>query len=106
MWTLQAAIEGEADTFRMMPGAIRTLGRATGSDFIVDGPLVSRVHCRLTVLPDGRLEVRDLQSTNGTYVNGTRVDTAPLRDGDRLRLGRVELLVRRELEAEGTPAAT
>ena len=59
--------EGEPEkTFRVMPGGIRTVGRATGADFIVDAPLVSRVHCRLTALPDGGLEVHDLDSTNGT----------------------------------------
>ena len=60
-------------TFRILPGGVRTLGRATGADFIVDAALVSRVHCRLTAMPDGSLEVRDLESTNGTFVNGVRV---------------------------------
>ena len=48
-------------TFRLLPGSIRTVGRATGADFIVDAPLVSRVHCRLTVAGDrlgvGRIEL-------------------------------------------------
>ena len=80
-------------TFRLLPGSMRTVGRATGADFIVDAPLVSRVHCRLTVAPDGSLEVRDLESTNGTFVNGERVDRALLRRGDRLGVGRVELMI-------------
>jgi pSer/pThr/pTyr-binding forkhead associated (FHA) protein len=80
----------------MTPGSIRTVGRATGADFIVDAALVSRVHCRLTSLPGGALEVQDLESTNGTFLNGRRVGTARLAHGDRLRVGRVELLVARE----------
>ena len=91
--------EGQPEkTFRLLPGSIRTLGRATGADFIVDAALVSRVHCRLTVLPDGTLEVRDLESTNGTYVNGARVERARLQTGDRLGIGRVELVALRDAD--------
>jgi pSer/pThr/pTyr-binding forkhead associated (FHA) protein len=39
------------------------------------------------------LEVQDLDSTNGTFVNGTRVERALLKDGDRLGIGRVELTI-------------
>jgi pSer/pThr/pTyr-binding forkhead associated (FHA) protein len=39
--------------------------------------------------------VRDLDSTNGTFVNGKRVDEATLREGDRLGVGRVELVISR-----------
>ena len=42
----QLTVEPEK-TFRILPGGVRTLGRATGADFIVDAALVSRVHCRL-----------------------------------------------------------
>ena len=73
-------------------GASRTIGRNPGMDFVVDSPLLSRVHCRLFAT-DAGLTVEDLQSTNGTYVNGKRVRQAPLRDGDRLRLGRYEMTV-------------
>jgi pSer/pThr/pTyr-binding forkhead associated (FHA) protein len=85
-------------TFRLLPGSIRTVGRATGADFIVDAPLVSRVHCRLTVAPDGTLEVRDLESTNGTFVNGERIEKAHLKSGDRLGVGRIELVALRDEE--------
>jgi len=99
MWILRTVSEGQPEkTFRLLPGSIRTLGRATGADFIVDAALVSRVHCRLMVLPDGTLEVRDLESTNGTYVNGARVERARLQAGDRLGIGRVELVALRDAE--------
>ena len=93
MWILQSP-EG---TFRLTPGAIKTVGRAAGADFILDVALVSRVHCRLTADGD-RLDVVDLDSTNGTFVNDKRVNKAQLTTGDRLRIGRVELTVNR---AEG-----
>jgi len=98
MWILRTTTDGIPEkTFRVMPGGIRTLGRATGADFIVDAALVSRVHCRFTATPDGGLELRDLESTNGTYVNGERIDAARLlAPGDRMQIGRVELIALRD----------
>ena len=97
MWILSVATEGIPEkTFRILPGTVRTVGRSTGADFIVDAALVSRVHCRLTALADGGLEVSDLESTNGTYVNGDRVERAMLSPGDRIRVGRLELVATRE----------
>ena len=99
MWILRSAAEGEPEkTFRVLPGGIRTVGRATGADFIVEAPLVSRVHCRLTALPDGGLELHDLDSTNGTFLNGARVQTARVSPGDRIGVGRVELVAHREAD--------
>jgi pSer/pThr/pTyr-binding forkhead associated (FHA) protein len=98
MWILRTVTDGHPEqTFRILPGGIKTIGRAIGADFIVDAALVSRVHCRLTALPDGQLELLDLESTNGTYVNGVRVGQ-PLRlvSGDRLQVGRVELVAVRD----------
>ena len=99
MWILRTVTDGHPEkTFRILPGGVKTLGRATGADFIVDAALVSRVHCRLTALPDGQLELRDLESTNGTYVNGSRIDSARLTSGDRVQIGRVELVALRDQE--------
>ena len=93
MWILQGAgDDGGRLTFRVSPGAIKTVGRATQADFVLDAALVSRLHCRLAA-GAAEIEATDLKSTNGTYVNGARVDRATLRDGDRLRVGAVELLV-------------
>jgi pSer/pThr/pTyr-binding forkhead associated (FHA) protein len=79
-------------TFRLKPGAVKTVGRAPRADFILDVALVSRLHCRLTAAADN-LEVVDLSSTNGTFVNNKRVKKATVVAGDRLRVGRVELTV-------------
>ena len=95
MWILRSADADGALTFRLRPGAIKTVGRAARADFIVDAALVSRLHCRITAGGD-TLEVVDLESTNGTFVNDTRVERAALRNGDRLRVGRVELTVEKE----------
>ena len=94
MWILRSVNLGDPEkTFRILQGGVKTIGRATGADFILDAALVSRVHCRLTVSADGTLELKDLDSTNGTFVNGERVDTATIVSGDRLTVGRVELVV-------------
>lgn len=99
MWILRTTNDGEPEqTFRILAGGIRTIGRATGANFILDASLVSRVHCRVTVLPGGELEVRDLDSTNGTFVNGQRISVAQLAPGDRLQVGRVELIALRDAD--------
>ena len=99
MWILRTVNEGvDEKTYRILPGGIRTIGRATGADFIIDAALVSRVHCRLTALADGGLEIRDLESTNGTFVNGQRIETARLSPGDRVQVGRVELVALKDAE--------
>jgi ABC transport system ATP-binding/permease protein len=97
MWILRTTTDGVPEqTFRILPGVARTIGRSTGADFILDAALVSRVHCQLLALRDGGLEVRDLESTNGTFVNGARVERARLGSGDRVRVGRVELVALRD----------
>jgi len=93
MWVLRTDEGAEAPfAFRILPGNIKTIGRAPRADFIVDAALVSRLHCRLTAGAT-ELEVVDLESTNGTFVNGERASRATLRSGDRLGVGRVELTV-------------
>jgi pSer/pThr/pTyr-binding forkhead associated (FHA) protein len=72
---------------------MKTLGRAQTVDFVVDAALISRVHCRFT-LDGGGLGIEDLGSTNGTYVNGQRIDRASLTNGDTIKVGRVEFAVR------------
>jgi pSer/pThr/pTyr-binding forkhead associated (FHA) protein len=99
MWVLRTITEGIPEkTFRLLPGSVRTLGRATGADFIVDAALVSRVHCRFTATADGELEVRDLESRNGTFVNGQRTEVARLTSGDKVQIGRVEVVALRDAE--------
>jgi pSer/pThr/pTyr-binding forkhead associated (FHA) protein len=95
MWILRTDADHESDrcVFRLTPGAIKTLGRATRADFILDAALVSRLHCRFTARESGELEVEDLRSTNGTFVNDQRVARRALAPGDLVRIGRVKLKV-------------
>jgi pSer/pThr/pTyr-binding forkhead associated (FHA) protein len=97
MWLLNTPEGAETPfRFRILPGTIKTVGRSTGADFIVEAPLVSRIHCRLTAGAT-ELEVLDLGSTNGTFVNGERVERKTLNTGDRLGVGRVDLIVEQEV---------
>jgi pSer/pThr/pTyr-binding forkhead associated (FHA) protein len=103
MWMLRA-LPADADAplvFRLMPGHMQTIGRAPGASFIVDAPLVSRVHCRLTVADDGRVDVTDLESTNGTWINGEKISAGSLPEGGVLRVGRVEFVLEREQTPPG-----
>jgi pSer/pThr/pTyr-binding forkhead associated (FHA) protein len=97
MWILQspADTEGDSWTFRLAPGATKTLGRAPRADFILEAALVSRLHCRLTAT-DSAIDVVDLNSTNGTYINDQRVRSGTLASGDRLKVGRVEMTIGRQ----------
>jgi len=95
MWVLKTTDDAEAPfTFRILPGNIKTMGRSPGAEFVVEAAMVSRLHCRLTAGAT-ELQVLDLESTNGTFVNGQRVTQANLKEGDTLGVGRVELVVTR-----------
>ena len=93
MWILESTDPNQPFTFRLLANSIKTIGRAPRADFIVDAALVSRLHCRLTLDASG-LGVEDLDSTNGTWVNGRKIQRAPLMAGDKLKVGRVEFSVR------------
>jgi len=69
-----------------------TVGRHPESDIFLNDVTVSRHHCRFVVTGD-KLRVEDSGSTNGTYVNEQRVDSAELHAGDEVLVGRFHFLV-------------
>jgi ABC transport system ATP-binding/permease protein len=81
-------LRGPAPTPR--PGTT-TIGRAADNDIVIPDVLASRHHATLVPSPDGA-EILDARSINGTFVNGTRVDEALLRDGDVVTIGNVDLV--------------
>ncbi len=70
-----------------------SIGRAGDCDFVLDEPTVSRHHAILRRTPDGWV-IRDAGSTNGTRLNGWRIDEAALRVGDELAIGMSRFVVR------------
>lgn len=68
------------------------IGRADEADFRLDDPNVSRRHAVL-FWDRGRLYLRDLGSTNGTYLNGRKVSSVLVRPGDVIAMGATQLTV-------------
>ena len=79
-------------------GAPACIGRAAGNMVRLDDPSISRVHCSIALRGDGQLVISDLDSANGTFVNGQIVNTAEaqkLEFGDDLQIGDVALRIER-----------
>jgi EAL domain-containing protein (putative c-di-GMP-specific phosphodiesterase class I) len=66
-----------------------TIGRKESVDLQIDSSRVSREHAQI-VKEDGQYRIVDLQSTNGTFVNGNRIEESPLCDGDMLMIANEE----------------
>ncbi|MDI3288809.1 sigma 54-interacting transcriptional regulator [Polyangium sp. 15x6] len=69
-----------------------SVGTAQGNDFVLPDPTVSRHHFSLSATPEGYL-LKDLGSSNGTWVSGMRVLSGYVEPGARVRVGRTTLLV-------------
>ncbi len=69
-----------------------TIGRSAEVQIHVEDHGVSRAHARVVKAPDGRYRVEDLDSRNGTHVNGVRMSQATLADGDRIQIGSATIL--------------
>ncbi|HEX3159812.1 MAG TPA: adenylate/guanylate cyclase domain-containing protein [Gemmatimonadaceae bacterium] len=95
--------------FELPAGRTVVLGRAAGCDVPIFDPTISRRHAEVSAGPDG-VQVHDLDSSNGTYVNGARVTHAVAHVGDSVTFGRlafdVALTEPRIVEAPASPAST
>ncbi len=78
----------------LLPEGTTRIGRHPQSDIFLDDITVSRHHCRIHVQGDTVL-LEDAGSTNGTYVNESRVEQKQLQPGDRLLVGKFHLVVAR-----------
>lgn len=72
---------------------VNLVGRGKDCTITVIDPSVSRIHGKLTVERSGALTLEDLKSSNGTFVNGERVEVATLNHRDLIRFGNVEFMV-------------
>lgn len=92
--------EGEEIPVRDEPLVI---GRDSGCDLILPDPEVSRRHAVLRPLPDGRVEIENISSKNGTFIEGERIETPRVLSGDeQIRIGSTIL---RTASDRGTAAA-
>lgn len=66
------------------------VGRGDSCDLVLDNPLVSRSHAVFETAGDG-MSIRDLESHNGTFVNGQRIEATVLYNGDEIRIGNYQI---------------
>ena len=78
-----------------------TIGRVEDNTFQIAEPSVSSHHCEI-LLRGKDVVVRDLNSTNGTFINGEKVAESAIKPGQILRLGQIEM--RLETDAPATPS--
>ena len=80
----------QGQVFRLSDGRA-SIGREPSNHLAIPDVTVSRQHCVID-LTDGRAELSDLESHNGTFVNGIPVNKRPLKHGDILRVGQCDLI--------------
>ncbi|MFF4539555.1 FHA domain-containing protein [Streptomyces aureus] len=93
----------DAGGVHLLHGGQIRIGRSADADVPLDDPDVSRLHCAVTVTPEGRVSVADIGSTNGTTLDGARVGARPVpfTPGALLRVGESAL----RLAPPGGPGA-
>lgn len=68
------------------------IGKSSSNDYVIGDNTVSRQHAALTIMDDGKMLIKDLNSTNGTFVNGKRITTdTVVQSTDQIRLGNYSL---------------
>jgi hypothetical protein len=93
----------------VLKDGVNTIGRGDANDFTISDPSVSTSHCQI-IKADGCVRLRDLGSTNGTFINGARVTEAELKSGPII-LGAIQVMFEADSEppiritAIGSPAA-
>ncbi|MEO8815759.1 MAG: ATP-binding cassette domain-containing protein, partial [Mycobacterium sp.] len=87
------------------PSGAVTIGRGTDNDIVISDVLASRHHAMMVLTPLGT-EIRDTRSINGTFVNGVRIGSAILTEGDVVTIGNVDLAFTGSTLVRGTGATT
>lgn len=81
------------------------VGRGEGADILIDNPAISRAHAEFRREGEGWV-VEDLGSSNGTFVEGVRIDSPrPVSDGDEIGFGKFSVVFGRAVGSEATPTA-
>ncbi|HZH04169.1 MAG TPA: GGDEF domain-containing protein [Myxococcaceae bacterium] len=84
---LSAKLAGTVGKMVKLEAKESVLGRSVEATFQIEDDGISRQHAKVTRDEDGVFRLVDMASTNGTYLNGLRVNTAPLTDGDKIQMG-------------------
>src|SRR3954466_16046224 len=100
MQRLDLVVRSPARVYPIAPGQTLIAGRTPACDVQLDDPSVSRRHCSICCAENGRLQVRDLESANGTFVNERAVKEGTARAGDLVRLGAALIEIRDPEAAE------
>jgi ABC-type multidrug transport system ATPase subunit len=102
---LRRAIQRSRSKLGVPPPGSITIGRALDCDIVIQDVLASRYQAYLVSSPIG-VEIHDAHSINGTFVNGTRILSAPLIEGDVVTIGNVDLVFDGEILLRRAEAAT
>ncbi len=97
MFLLYLNADGKRSALHLAGRTAVTFGRTAEADICIPDAKVSRIHAEIKPW-DGDYVIKDLKSRNGTFVNGVRVETAVLKQGDVIRVGPLEFHLEKEPE--------
>ncbi len=95
-------LTGSANATHELAEELITIGRAEDSVVRIGDPSVSGRHAQIELSGDACM-LRDLGSTNGTFVNGQQISEHQLRGGDRIRFGRIDARFESDVTGEAQP---
>lgn len=83
-----------------------SLGRSSAANYKVADELISSIHCKIT-LAHSKLEITDLESKNGTFLNGLRIEKSDVFLGDVIRIGETQIsIIQEKMDAESIQSLT
>ncbi len=97
--TLEILADKQVQRKDLKPGSFLRIGRNDKSHWVIQDEKMSGAHCEFN-LRYNRLVVTDLNSKNGTYLNGIRIEKADLYVGDKLRIGDTTFVIQKDLMDE------
>lgn len=92
MPTLRLMLEGVEVKTAILEDAAVTIGRGSDNEMVISDPAVSGKHCAVEPDPQGGYRLRDLESTNGTHVNGQLTKEWALQPGDVITIGAARIV--------------
>jgi pSer/pThr/pTyr-binding forkhead associated (FHA) protein len=95
-------LEGVEVKTAILEDAAVTIGRASDNEMVISDPAVSAKHCTVEPDPEGGYRLRDLESTNGTHVNGQLTKGWALQPGDVITIGAARIVFE-DRETESAP---